>query len=77
MVKKIILIPIIILLALLLTWFFAGLVIWINQNREWFASLGPWGSSGEFISSLASIMMIIISSFGGVALAAWLAVEDT
>lgn len=76
MVKKIILVPIIILLALLLAWFFAGLVVWINQNHDWFISLGPWGSSGEFTLSFVSVLMVFISFIGGVILALWVAMED-
>jgi hypothetical protein len=73
--KKITLVPIIILLGILLAWFFAGLVIWINQNHDWFISLGPWGSSGGFTLSFVSIMMTIISFLGGVGLALWVAME--
>lgn len=75
MVKKIILVPIIILLGLLLTWFFAGLAAWALENREWFESLGPWGISGGFVLSTVSIVMAILSFCLGVAVSLGLVIN--
>lgn len=71
MVKKIILIPIIILLGLLLSWFFAGLMIWVGENALWFKSMGPWMNAGGFILSLTSTGAMGLSFTGTVLAVIW------
>lgn len=66
MIKKIILIPIIILLGLLLAWFFAGLMVWTGENALWFKSMGPWMNAGGFILSLTSTGAMCLSFVGTV-----------
>lgn len=60
MIKKIILIPIIILLGLLLAWFFLGLAMW-SVETDWFDPMGVWGKSASVVLFLTSILGVGIS----------------
>lgn len=71
MIKKIILIPIIILLALLLAWFFAGLMIWTGENVLWFKSMGPWMNAGGFMLLITSAGAMGLSFMGMVLSIVW------
>lgn len=64
MVKKIILIPIIILLGLLMAWFFAGLMMWTGENVLWFKSMGPWMNAGGFMLLFMSAGAMSLSFMG-------------
>lgn len=66
MIKKIILIPIIILLGFLMAWFFAGLMMWTGENVLWFKSMGPWMNAGGFMLLLTSTGAMSLSFVGTV-----------